>query len=648
MQAKRLYEFGPFQLDTAERMLLRDGEVVPLTPKLFDILTLFVEKSGHLLEREDLLKAVWADSFVEEANLTVCISALRKTLGKQSNGHQYIETVPKRGYRFVADVRAFKDEELIFRELTGSNASIEREKEVTREDEGGTEIEAYQIAPANEWGERRVGLRILAACVVLVGLIAGAMYWWKYGEAKQKNTGSSVKSIAVLPFKPLIAGEGDEFLGLGIADVLITRLGSLNQITVSPPSAVFKYMGQEQDFAAAGRDLKVESVLGGSIQRSSERIRVTATLMRVQDSRLIWAETFDGKLTDIFAVQDAMSQRLAGALALNMTADERRPLTKHYTESTEAHQAYTKGRYFWNKRTGEGLKKGIEYFEQAIEKDPRYGLAYSGLADSYALLAEYGVVAPQEAFAKMKLAATRAVEIDDQLAEAHTSLAYAKRLSDWDWSGAEQEFKRATELNDSYATAHHWYSEHLAGIGRFDEALAEAKRAEELDPGSLIISTNLGWVLYLARRYDEAIEEFKKTLEMDPGFILAQQLLWQTYVKKGMYDEALAGKEMKGSQETRERDETLRKAYDVSGWKGFRRKELELETERSKVAGVRGYALAVVYTEIGDNDSAIRALEKAYDNREINMVWVKVDPFLDGLRSDPRFTDLLRRMRLES
>ena len=648
MRAKRLYEFGPFRLDAAERLLLRDGEVVPLTLKVFDTLVLLVENSGHLVEREELLRAVWTDSFVEEANLTVSVSSLRKALGEQADGRPYIETVPKRGYRFVADVSVVGDEgeDLILREQTRAQVIIEQEEERDDQSEIRAELETRAKAEAKARIGRRVKRRAVIAGVAMVLMIAVAAYWWKTTRAKQAQADAQIRSIAVMPFKQLGEGEKDELVGFGMADVLITRLGSLNRIAVRPTSAVFRYLGAEADILSVGRELKVDAVLEGNIQRVGDRIRVTARLVRARDGEVVWAETFDGRFKDLFSLQDDMSERVAVALSLNVD-EQKNLLTKRYTKSEEAYHAYKLGLYSWNKRTPDDLKKAVDNFEQAIEKDSNYALAFAGLADSYALLGDYGVAPVGEVFPKMKAAAARALEIDDQLAEVHTSLAYAKMLSDWDWPGAEQEFRRAIELNYSYATAHHWYSEFLAAMARFDEALEEAKRAEELDPLSLIINTNVGYILYGARRYDEAIDEFKKTLEMAPDFFLAQQLLWQTYVKKGMYEEALSVKDIKGSQESRERDEVLRKAYEMAGWNGFRRKELELDTERLKGTDVWGYAIAVVYADIGDNDSAVKALENAYKAREVSMLWLKVDPFLDGLRSDPRFQDLLRRMRLE-
>jgi DNA-binding winged helix-turn-helix (wHTH) protein/TolB-like protein/Tfp pilus assembly protein PilF len=651
MRAKRLYEFGPFRLDAAERLLLRDGEVVPLTLKVFDALVLLVENSGHLLEREQLLRAVWADSFVEEANLTVSISALRRALGEQADGKQYIETVPKRGYRFVADVRMVgaEQEDLILQERTRTQFTIEQDEEREDQSEIKAEIEDHAKTQAKARISRRVKRRALIAGVAMVLMMAGAAYWWNTIRAKQAQAGAQIRSIAVLPFKQVGEGEKDELVGFGMADVLITRLGSLNRIAVRPTSAVFKYVGAEPDIASVGKELNVDAVLEGNIQRIGERIRVTARLVRVRDGEWLWAEAFDGRFKDLFSVQDQVSEQAAVALSLN-PHEQRKLLTKRYTKSGEAYQAYMRGRYFWNKRTPDDLKKAVEHFEQAIEKDSSYALAFAGLADSYALLGEYGVAPAREVFPKMKVAAARAVEIDDQLAEAHTSLAYAKRLFDWDWPGAEQEFKLAIELNYSYATAHHWYSEYLAGMGRFEEALGEAKRAEELDPQSLIINTNLGWILYLARRYDEAIEELKKTLELEPSFFLARKLVWQSYVQKGMYEEALAWDEMSvvpKSPEAREMDEILGKAYEMGGWKGFERKELELELEREKRGHVLAGVIAASYGHNGDYDQAFKWLQKAYENREANMVWLKIDPFFDDLRSDPRFRDLLRRMRLE-
>lgn len=649
-QVRNLYVFGDFRLDVGERLLLRQNKPIALTAKVFDILTVLVENHGHLLEKDELIHSIWPDTTVEEGNLTRYVSTLRKALGEQSNGHRYIETVSKRGYRFVADVTVVAAaEELLSREPAQAQVIVEREKEREGDNdhaENSTAIEGAATARAKAAVTRRRRRRALIAGLAAIVMMTAAALWWKTTRTRQAEANAQIRSMAVLPFTQLGEAETDELLGFGMADVLITRIGSMNRISVRPTNAVFKYIGAAPDIESVGRELKVDALIEGSIQRIGERTRVTVKLVRARDGELLWAETFNGSMKELFELQDQMSKEVAGALALNPADEQKNILTKRYTKSTDAYHAYKMGRYFWSKRRPDDLKKAVEFFEQAVQKDPDYALAFAGLADSYALLGDYGVAPASEVFPKMKRAAARAVEIDDCLAETHTSLAYARRLSDWDWPGAEQEFKRAIDLNGSYATAHHWYSEYLAGMGRFDEALEEAKRAEELDPRSLIINTNLGWILYLGRRYDEAEEELKTTLEMDPHFFLAQELLWQTYVQKGMYGEALSGKEIIGSEESRERDELLKKAYDVSGWKGYRRKDLELALERQKTGDAPGGPWAGMYAAVGDYDMALRCLEKAYENRDAWMVWLKVSPEFDNLRSDPRFRDLLSRMRL--
>jgi DNA-binding winged helix-turn-helix (wHTH) protein/TolB-like protein/Tfp pilus assembly protein PilF len=646
-----LYEFGPFLLDTVERVLLRDGKVVPLTAKVFDTLVVLVQNSGHMLEKNELMQAVWSDSFVEEGSLTRNISTLRKALGESSGGRQYIETVPKRGYRFVTEVKIYKGKGVGILMLDGDESTVIIEKE-----DAGNHAEALATTriPASfqtrRLPARSSKIKVVAICLSLMTLVIAAIHLWRSSEAKHPNSHVAVKSVAVLPFKLLSAGDSDEFLGLGMADALITRLGSLNQISIRPTSAISKYSGQEQDLATAGHDLKVDAVIEGSIQRIGGQMRVTARLVRTHDGALIWADTFTGKLADMFAVQDAMSEHLARALALNPVGEDKKLLMKHYTENAEAHQAYTKGRYFWNKRTEEGIRKGIEYFERAIEKDPGYALAHSGLADSYALLASFSMVAPKEVLPRMKEAATEAVELDDQLAEAHTSLAYANMLWDWDWAGAERHFKQAIELNYSYATAHHWYSEYLAAMCRFDEALTEARQAQELDPQSLIINTNVGYILYLAQRNDEAIIEFKKVLEMDPNFSFAHVLLGQTYWEKGMWEEALAqwGVSVKAIANHGAEAQSAASREDIeSGLMVFLRKTLESDVERSKRRYVSACHIAGSYILIGEKEMAFKYLQKAYEERDANLLWIKVSSGYDDLRSDQRFTDLLHRIGLE-
>jgi serine/threonine protein kinase/tetratricopeptide (TPR) repeat protein len=461
-------------------------------------------------------------------------------------------------------------------------------------------------------------------------------------EASPRNT-----SLAVLPFKP-IGGEEDEYLGLGMADALITKLSKIREINVRPTSAVRKYGAQDQDPVAAGRELRVEAVIEGSVQRVGDRIRVTVQLVSVRDGAPLWAETFDENFTNIFAVQDRISEQVAQSLTLTLNTAERELLTKRYTENSEAYQLYLKGRYFWNKRTGEGMKRGIEYFDQAIRIDPNYALAHAGLADSYNVLGQFGELAPDEAMPRAKAAALRALEIDDTLAEAHASLAMVYEVYEWDWAGAETQFKRAIELNPNYANAHHWYAMFLSAAGRHDEALAEIRRAKEIDPVSLIVSTNEGWILFCARQYDSAIEQLQKSIEMDPSFANAHYKLALVYEAKGMYKEAVEEflKHEPLSGTSQEKVATLRAAYSESGWEGFCQQQLE----RLKKAATEGYVspkyFVLTYLQLGEKDRAFEWLEKAYQERGEVLLYLKVDPRFDPLRSDPRFSDLLRRVEL--
>lgn len=662
------YEFGPFRLDAVKRVLLREGQPVPLTPKAFETLLVLIQNSGRVMGKDDLMQLLWPDSFIEieEANLSVNISTLRKALGESRSEHRYIVTVPGRGYRFAANVREWWDEgtELIVQQRTRASVVIEQEEEQEgargREGEGARGEQAKTspdlLSPPASLSlplssslarRRRPGQLALVVSVALVGLGAALAYWWFAGRQPKVGDGAVVRSIAVLPFKLLSSDGGDEYLGLGMADALITKLGNLSQVAVRPTSAVRRYTGLEPDPVKAGRELKVDSVLEGSIQKSDEQIRVTVQLVKVEDGRHLWAEKFDERFTGIFAIEDSISERVAVALALKLTGEERRRLTRHHTENTEAYQLYLKGRYHWNKRTPDSLKKGVESFQQAIDKDPGYASAYAGLADSYTLLGIQEVLFPKDAFQKARAAAAKALEIDDTLAEAHASLAHIS-LHGWDWANAEREFKRAVELNPNYATAHHWYAEYLTALGRMEEAIAEEKRSQEMDPLSLVINTDVGWHLYYARRYDQAIEQYRKTLELDPNFTLAHLRLGQAYEQKQKYAEAIAelNKALALSAGSTETVSALGHAYALSGQKAQAQKALDELKGRAQQGYASAYFIAAIYAGLGERDQAFAWLEKAYEDRSGWLIFIKAEPKLDSLRSDPRFTDLLRRIGL--
>ncbi len=607
------YAFGPFQLDTRERRLLRDGEVVPLTLKAFDLLQVLVENHGHLLQKDELLRRVWPDAIVEENNLTVTISALRKALDEGPTDRQYIETVPRRGYRFVAD---FRDS-------------------------------AASAGNAASPGERRarafpVGTMVLAALAI------AAVFAWVGKRPTPLTKAPPVRSMAVLPFRSL-TNDG-EYLGLGMADALITRLGSTKLLPVRSTGAVQKYTVPGLDPVAAGRDLQVDSVLEGSIQTAGDRLRTTVRLLRVSDGSTLWAGTFDERLTDIFSVQDQVSQRVAGALALELTEAQRSLLTRRDTSDSEAYQLYLRGRFFWNKRSRDGFERGVAYFRQAVEKDPAYARAYSGLADSYLGMAYYHYASPQAAMPLARAAARKALEMDDSLAEALASLGHVKTNYEWDWAEAGRLFRKAIALAPEYATAHQWYGIHyLTPMGRLEEAIAESRRAQQLDPLSAVFNAFVGATLYFARRYDEAIEEYRKTVDLHPDFGVAHWYLGRAYLQKGRVPEALLELQkavtlsggsplMKGS---------LGVGYALAGDRAAAQRTLdELEKDRAE-SYASALDLADIHVALGDRERAFRWLDQAAAERAFHLVYLKVWPELDRLRPDPRFKALILRLGLE-
>jgi DNA-binding winged helix-turn-helix (wHTH) protein/TolB-like protein len=630
-------EFGPFRIDRAAGRLLRDGHPVPLTPKAFDVLLVLVENPGHLVEKDELMNRVWAESFVEEGNLKVTISMLRKALEEGANGQRYIETVPRKGYRFAADVKEFLDNghELVVRERTRSSITLEEER-----DAGGQEPGKIRQATKTNLLNRQV----IVACVVITGLAIAAYYLLR----RPSQPAGQVRSLAVLPFKPIVADSRDESIELGMADTLINRLSNIRQIAVRPISAVRKYTGLEQDPVGAGRELQVDSVLDGSIQRSGEQIRVSVRLIRVADGAPLWANQFDEKYTSIFAVQDAISRKVATTLAVRLGGEEKRLLTKRYTENTEAYEAYLKGRYYWNKENEEGYKKGMEYFQQALSIDPDYALAHAGIADSYNMMGYWGVVAPKEAFPKAKAAANQALAIDETLAEAHASLAYAEVEYDWDFVNPEIEYRRALELNPNYATARLWYAEYLILGGRLDDGNAELKQAQLNDPLSQPISLIAAASLYYARQYDQAIEQLRKTVELDPNFILAYDLMGACYREERMYDQAVASyeKELTLEHVDPHTVASLMEAYKRSGMRGYWQRHIELLKQQSRQNYISPVFIAMDYAELGDKDQAIAWLAKAFDERSGWLLEINLDPTWDNLRTDPRFVDLIQRLAI--
>jgi eukaryotic-like serine/threonine-protein kinase len=500
---------------------------------------------------------------------------------------------------------------------------------------------AIAAAPRS-WG-RRSALAI-SAIGLLVLLGAGGWFYRSSGRG-----GETIDSVAVLPFVNASGDPNSEYLSDGITESLINSLSQLPHLKVMSRDSAFMYKGKQTDARTVGSALGVRAVLEGRVIQRGDSLSISTELVNARDNSHIWGQQYDRKLADMIALRDDIAKEVTTALRMKLSGEDEKRMAKSYTASPEAYQDYLKGRFWWNKRSEEGLNKGIEYFQQAIQKDPNYALAYAGLADSYYGLVAFGFVPPKEAFPRAKEATLKALEIDDTLAEAHTSLAAIKGASEWNWSGAEKEFQRAVELNPGYAEAHLQYGVAFRTMGRLEEAIAEHKRALELDPLSVIINRALGLDFYEARQYDQAIEQEQKALELDPNSLQALAELGRAYVQKSMYKEGIAEfeKELAISPDSLQGLTSLGYAYAVAGRRAEAQKVLDQLAERSKQEYVTTAASAIIYAGLGEKDKAFEWLEKGYEDRSIVTSVIKVDPIWDPLRSDPRFQDLLRRMNLQ-
>jgi TolB-like protein/DNA-binding winged helix-turn-helix (wHTH) protein/Tfp pilus assembly protein PilF len=624
-RARHFYEFGPFRLDTIERRLLRDGDAIRLTPKVYDTLLVLVENHGSALEKDELMQRLWPDCVVEEGSLTRNVYVLRRVLGETSNGPQYIETLPKRGYRFIAPVEEWWEEppELIVEERSGSRITIEEQS-----------VPGFFAGPWKTLG-------LLAVGIVLTGI---AVYWTAARTAKR---GAS-PSIAVLPFVNLTGDPQNEYLGDGLTDELINTLSRIGELRVVGRTSVFQFKGKAQDLRRVGEQLRVRTVLEGSVRGAGKNVRITAQLIDVADGYQLWADAYEREMKDVVAIQEVIARAIVDSLKVRLTGGNRLSLVKRGTENIEAYHLYLKGRHSLNKRTGEEMKKAVDLFEQAIAKDPNYAAAHAALADAYTLLVGHALLPPQDAVAKARTAAAKAVSIDETLSDAHAVLGHIKYVYEWDWSGSDREFRRSLELNPGNVTARFLYcSMCLLRLGRTEEAIAEAQRARDLDPLSATANWGLGSVLYRSRAYDRAIEQLRLALEMDPNYYPAQVELGFSLIQKKMLDEAVAVLEKASSLSggAPRALGVLGHAYALSG-----RKEAALELLRKLMAEpvLQPSAVAQIYLGLGERDRALTWLEKAVAGERTGLLpAVKVDPIYDSLRGDPRFTELIKRMGLD-
>jgi len=643
-QTMHIYDFGPYRLDAGERRLLRDGETVPLTPKAFDLLQVLVENRGHLLEKEELLKAVWPNTFVEEANLSVIVSHLRKALSNGGDEQRYIETVPKRGYRFVAGVGELEDKQASL--ALGGGASSGRVSEqgetVRWEDVQEAGYEAIPAGRTERAGTGRKWKLVLAiTCLALVGFGLLVQFY----RSKPGYVAPAVKSMAVLPFRLLSADGGDSYLGIGMADALITKLSNLKQVIVRPTSAVFKYGDQKKTSMAAGQELKVDALLDGTIQKHDGRIRVTVQLINVRDGAPFWADSFNEQQTDLFAIEDLISERVARALVPKLSGEEHGLLNKRYTRSSEASQRYRRGQYFASKRTPGDIRKAIQFYEEAIQIDPNYALAHAAVGYCYVLLVAFGEIPTKEGYSKSTAAAEEALKIDGALADAHMLLAGARIRLNWDWVAGERGLRRAIELKPNDALAHHCLAINLHNRGRFEEALTEIRRAQECDPLFIHYSLNEGGIFQSMRNYDKAMELYRKVLEMNPNFGMAHLYLGWALREQGRFDEAIAEIQTAISLGVGQGGlVNLGYTYAVAGRRDAAERIISELMGLAKQRYVSPAAVACIYAGLGKKDQAFEWLEKSYQEHGWDMLSLKIHPMLDGLKSDPRFSDLVRRV----
>ncbi|TLZ60840.1 MAG: tetratricopeptide repeat protein [Gammaproteobacteria bacterium] len=624
------YAFGRFTLVPSEKRILCDGKVVPLPPKVFDTLVLLVENQGRLIQKEELLKALWPDTVVEEVALAHNVSQLRKALGDPAEDPKFIETVPKRGYRFIAAVRELGEPA----PRAASPAS------------SGVAPSAVQHA---QWSRPTI-LATLAAVLVLVAGVAVYVYLPRTGQ-RAAGVPPAIHSLAVLPLENLSGDKEQEYFADGMTDEVITELGKVGALRVISRTSVMQYKGTRKPLSDIAPKLNVDAVVEGTILRSGNRVRITAQLIEASSDRHLWARSYERDLKDVLALQGEVARDIAEEIRIKLTPKERTLLTEAHAIDPEAHDAYLRGRYWWSKRDAEGEWKGLDYFQRAVAKDPNYALAYVGVADSFVVLGHHGHLPPQEALPKAKEAAMKALELDPSLAEAHTSLAIVKQSYDWDWSGAEREFKEAIALNPNYATAHHWYSHYLVAMGRLDEAVNELERARDLDPFSIPINDFLGMTLYYARRYDDAVRQFRRGLEMHPDRVEFHEGIANIYEQKKLFAEAFAEhQQVLSLNKDTQTAAALEQAYQRFGYRGYlgkRIQSLEQSLQQAPKSDLFTVLfLAHMYAVLNDEAHAMSCLERAYDERNPWLLNVQVDPAMDSLRSSPRFRDLVRRIGL--
>jgi TolB-like protein/DNA-binding winged helix-turn-helix (wHTH) protein/Tfp pilus assembly protein PilF len=637
--------FGTYEVSFQSGEVRKAGLRIRVQQQPMKLLEILLEHPGEVVTREELRSRVWPnESFGDfDQALNIAIGKLRSAFEDSAENPRFIETLPKRGYRFIADVSVLdansrpKRPESVAGALSGAQ---EKEKKT----DPGQKLQGTGLALAPKLRLGLTGRVIGALALVIISLSMLSVWLFR----SRGSAPAGIRSLAVLPLENLSGDASQNYFADGMTDELITDLAQISALKVISRTSVMVYKGARKPLPQIARELNVDAVVEGTVLRSGDQVRITAQLIEAATDKHLWSQSYEGELRDTLALQNRVASAIADQIRINLTPREQAALKSAKAVNPEAYQSYLKGRYFWNKRTAEGLKAALAYFKQAIEEDPNYARAYSGLADTYALLGDwqYAVMTSKEAFPHAKAAAIHALELDNTLGEAHNSLAFVLDGFDWDLDAGGKEFQRAIELNPGYATAHHWYAWHLSLLGRFDEALVEMRKAENLDPLSLIINADLAELLSLAHSYDESIRQSRKTIEMDPNFALAHNQLAQAYLQKHMYAEAVA--ELKKAVQLSGDSPTcmanLARAYVASGKRSEAVKLLGLLKKRSSTGYSNASEIAMIYASMGDNDQAMNWLEKGFEERFNPGVLLR--PGFDPLRSDRRFQNLLHRVGL--
>jgi TolB-like protein/DNA-binding winged helix-turn-helix (wHTH) protein/Flp pilus assembly protein TadD len=657
--SSRIFRFGPFEAKVCAQELSRNGTKIRLRGQPFLILEVLLERPGEVVTREEIRQKLWpVDTFVDfEHGLNTSIKKLRQVLCDSATEPRYIETLPRLGYRFIAPV------ETVVEPSAKKGAGGAVEVPAVRESGNGMTARGSGdpgfLAGEHEQVRPRLHLFVSAvvvlSAVILIFSVASTRQWFlalfqstRNASVAVASAGKPPRSIAVLPLQNLSNNAAEDYFADGMTDELTTDLAQFGSLRVISRTSAMHYKGASKTAPEIGRELGVDTLIEGTVQRVGNRVRIRVQLIDSASDRHLWARTYDHELKDVLVLQSSAARDIAeevqGKVALPHV--DARPINLRPVEP-DAYEAYLKGRYFWNKRTEDGLRTSIDYFQHAISLDPKFAAAYAGLADSYSILGS-DVLPARVASSKAHVAANRALELDPTIAEGHAELALVEFYYDWQWTQSEQEFRRAIELNPNYATAHQWYSYYLSAMGRFPEALEEARKAQQIDPLSLSINTTLAGRYRDLRQYDQAIDLNRRTLEMDPNFVPAHIALGATFEDQGIWAQAVSEyqKAVDLSKNSPTSLASLGSAYGHSGNRNGAHKVIASLRDASKRHYVSAFDMATIFAGIGDRDSAFHWLDKAYAERESQMAFLSVTRRLDPLRSDPRFADLLQRMDL--